>query len=114
MKAYRKRPGRPLQQVDIPNTLEALQAEVLGYIEPVHVPGLDCLMIVNEEGRIKRMPENFLVWASFGVEQIVGPALFIGQDGEEFADCPLSFEELRDWMAEHCECYDMEEGPACT
>lgn len=42
---------------DIPNTLEALQAEVGGYIETVRLSE-DILAIVNEEGWLMDLPEN--------------------------------------------------------
>ena len=41
----------------IPNTLEALQAEVGGYIETVRLT-TELLLIINEEGRLMDMPEN--------------------------------------------------------
>ncbi len=42
---------------DIPNTLEALQDQVGGYIETVRL-ATDILAIVNEEGRLIGLPKN--------------------------------------------------------
>lgn len=42
---------------DIPNTLEALQAEVGGYIETVRLT-TELLAIVNEEGWLMNLPKN--------------------------------------------------------
>jgi len=56
-------------------SLAELQAMVGGYVEVVQLPNDDGLiMIVNEEGRLKGLPEN---WAASGIagRRIVGPAL---------------------------------------
>lgn len=55
---------------DIPNTLEALQAEVCGYIETVRLT-TELLLIINEEGRLMDMPENQ------HLKGIVGPAVIV-------------------------------------
>jgi len=76
-----------ITEVDIENTLEALQAAVDGYIETVKlVPGR-AVMIVNEEGLLRGMPHNITASLAAGT-QIVGPAIVIGVDGEEFTDVP--------------------------
>lgn len=54
----------------IPNTLEALQAEVGGYIETVRLT-TELLLIINEEGRLMDMPENQ------HLKGIVGPAVIV-------------------------------------
>lgn len=74
------------EYIDIPNTLEALQKEVGGYIETVTLsPG--CVMIVDEEGRLKDKPFNRKASDLSGVD-IVGDALIVGVEGEEFTDVP--------------------------
>lgn len=76
-----------IAEVSIENTLEALQAAVDGYIETVRlVPGR-AVMIVNEEGLLRGMPQNIRASLAAGT-QIVGPALVVGVDGEEFTDVP--------------------------
>ena len=85
MKIARKRPRESWEFVDIPNTLEALQAEVGGYIETVSFLS-DLCIIVNEEGRINAMPFNL----RFAGLQLFGPVLLVGVNGDEFCDVPIS------------------------
>ena len=71
----------------VENTLEALQAMVGGYIEPVSLPGSqagDIVVICDEEGRIKGKPINCLIQ---GVD-FCGDILICGAGDEEFADVP--------------------------
>lgn len=75
----------------IPNTLEAFQTLVGGYIETVRLG--DFVLIFNEEGRLKRMkpniqPEGFLL-------PIVGPVVVAGVKEDDFDDCPL---RMGEWM----------------
>ena len=69
----------------IPNTLEALQAEVGGYIETVRLT-TELLLIINEEGRLMDMPENQ------HLKGIVGPAVIVhNRAGDpEFHGCPMT------------------------
>lgn len=83
-----KPPMRPAYQTVVKNTLEAFQGLVGGYIETVPVG--KALMLVNEEGKLRGMPANL----AYGPELIVGPAVFVGVDGDEFASCPVSWAEL--------------------
>lgn len=75
------------QEVEIENTLEAFQEAVGGYIETVTLVPEKVVMIVNEEGRLRGLPWNLAasIVAGFG---IVGTALVVGVDGEEFCDVP--------------------------
>lgn len=72
--------------IDIQNELEALQAAVGGYIEAITLD-YGAVMIVDEEGRLKGKPLNDLASLIAGVG-IVGAALIVGVDGEEFDDVP--------------------------
>lgn len=83
MTAIIKRPCQPAFRREISNTLEALQDLVGGYIETVNLPG-SIVMIVNEEGKILRLPINFRL----NCDLIHGTAVFVGVDGEDF--CSLS------------------------
>lgn len=86
MKALRLE-DRSIITADIENTLEALQAAVDGYIEAVTlIPG-KAVMIVNEEGLLRGMAQNPIASAVANT-QIVGPALVVGVDGDEFTDIP--------------------------
>lgn len=90
MKAL-KLEGTTVTQVEIENTLEALQAAVDGYIEAVTlVPGR-AVMIVNEEGVLLGLPVNVIASAVANT-QIVGTAIVVGVDGEEFTDVPEDVE----------------------
>ncbi len=57
MKVIAKNPGEPFREMEVDNTLEALQAFVQGYIETVTL-FTDMCIICNEEGAIKGMPFN--------------------------------------------------------
>lgn len=78
---------RGIVELNIANTLEALQAEVQGYIEAVTLVPDEAVMIVNEEGRLHQMPPNIIASAIAGIK-IVGPAIVVGVDGDEFTDIP--------------------------
>ena len=76
-----KEPGKEAELRDIPNTLKALQSAVGGYIETVTFSE-DCTLVVNEEGKLQGLLPNLL----FCGYLIVGTALFVGVDGEEFCN----------------------------
>lgn len=79
--------GSDISEINIDNTLEALQAAVLGYIEVVTLVPDQAVMIINEEGRLHQMKPNIMASAIAG-RKIVGPALVVGVDGEEFTSIP--------------------------
>lgn len=79
--------GCEVREIDIENTLEALQAAVNGYIEVVTLVPDYAAMIVNEEGRLHQMKPNIMASIVAG-QKIVGPALVVGIDGEEFTSIP--------------------------
>lgn len=84
MKVARKKPREPWEFAEIENTLEALQAEVGGYIETLTIASDACL-VLNEEGAINDMPFNFRI----GNYQFFGTVLVCGVDGDEFTDTPV-------------------------
>ena len=90
IKAVSKQPGKPPRSVHVSNELESLQKYVGGYIECVTVAH-DTVMIVNEEGHLLGLPFNF----SMDGTPIVGPALFVGCDGEEFTDIKIPFDVFK-------------------
>ena len=75
---------------DIPNTLEALQDLVGGYVEVVTV-GDNVAVVCNEEGRLDGLP----YCATIGDVQFVGNIAIVGTDGCEFTDVPFSDGLLR-------------------
>lgn len=81
MKAIYKEPGKEAEVRNIDNTLEALQSLVGGYIEHyTFITGVG--MIMNEEGKLMNMEPNF----RYGYDMVVGPAIFVGEGGEDFTD----------------------------
>ena len=84
-----KEPGKKPRRESIPNTLEALQKVVGGYIETVTFAS-DVVIICNEEGRLKNLPYNCNL---FGIP-FVGTIIFAGVDGEGFADLPDKVERF--------------------
>ena len=79
--------GNRIIETETANTLEALQAEVDGYIEAVTLIPDKAVMIVNEEGLLRGMAPNPIASAAANT-QIVGTAIIVGVDGEEFTDVP--------------------------
>lgn len=79
--------GKSIIEAETANTLEALQAEVDGYIEAVTLIPDKTVMIVNEEGLRRGMTPNPIASAAANT-QIVGTAIIVGVDGEEFTDVP--------------------------
>lgn len=95
IKVIIKRPDEPIGHIEIiDNTLASLQEIVGGYIETVPILH-NVTMIVNEEGKIRRMPRNIILGQDF-VDMIVGTLILVGVDdeAEEFTDCPM---ELKTW-----------------
>lgn len=84
--------GRSIEKIEIENTLKALQKAVDGYIETVTLIGGYAVMIVNEEGLLRGMPSN-LTASAVAARKIVGPALVVGVDGDEFTDVPKDVEQ---------------------
>lgn len=86
-----KKPGYRARVMWIENTLEWLQRLVGGYIETVKFrPGF--IAICNEEGRLLGLPWSCSMW---GVD-FVGPVIFCGTAGEEFADIDMSLRTMRE------------------
>ena len=69
----------------IDNKLSALQDAVGGPIEVLTFPG--GAVVINEEGRLMGLPNNFKLKLPYAAsEMIVGPALFLGVEDDEFCD----------------------------
>lgn len=85
MKVARKRPGEPWEFVKIENSLEALQAEVDGYIKTLTVTSDTCL-VLNDKSRLLDLPFNF----RWGTVHFYGTVLLVGVKGDEFGDVPLT------------------------
>lgn len=88
-----KRPDERYGHVtNISTSLKNLQRIVEGPIEVVSI-GAGAVVICNEEGKLRGLQRNFKI--GYGVlpfcDVIVGEAIVIGVDGEEFCDVPISF-----------------------
>lgn len=90
IKAITKRPGMRPVSTWITPTLENLQKLVDGYIETVTLAS-DLVIICDEEGRLKGKEYNCTV---SGVS-FVGDIILVGRKGEEFADLPLDYQEVK-------------------
>jgi len=78
-----KEPGKAAEIRWIENTLDKLQEIVGGYIETVTL-ATDLTVICNEEGRLLGLAHNCRIQGY----DFVGPIIFAGVEGEEFADVP--------------------------
>lgn len=91
IRAVIKRPDEKFgHMTNISCTLKNLQNIVGGYIETVTVSD-DFVIICNEEGVIRDLPFN----CSICGHQFFGDLIFIGVDGEDFADIPISFKDYK-------------------
>ena len=94
MKVILVEPNRFPRRLEIPNQLHVLQDLVGGHIEHVGINGR-MGMLVNEEGKFMGLKKNF----KFRGDTIVGNAVFIGYDGEDFADVPACPADIRTFIA---------------
>lgn len=91
-------PGTISSIATIPNTLEAMQKLVGGYIETVTLPN-GLILVMDEEGRLKGRQENVRC-VQYGT--IVGTVFVTAADGDEFRS--LTTEEIqsaRAWLMKH-------------
>lgn len=84
-------PGKAPRMETIYNELHTLQRLVDGYIEVCPLAE-DMVMIINEEGKLRGLPKNF--WMEVIGDYIVGTAVFVGVDGDEFDDVPVTLSDL--------------------
>lgn len=95
IRAIIKRPDEKYGHVtNISDTLKNLQNKVEGPIETIPVGG-GAVCICNEEGKLQRLQRNFQLGEWPYADIIVGTAIIVGVDGEEFCDCPLKFEDWK-------------------
>lgn len=69
--------------VEIENSLENFQNIVGGYIEVFPLEN-NILMVLNEEGKIKDLPVNFIIGDERYAEEIVGNVFFAGRNDVDF------------------------------
>ena len=92
MKAIKITPENCVSLVDVHNELEPLQETVGGYIETIGLQD-GAVMIVDEEGRFKDYSVNPIASVIAGTA-IVGIALIVGADEDEFDDVPKTYLHL--------------------
>lgn len=85
-----KEPGRTPRHVNISDTLENLQKTVGGYIETVTLCSV-LVVICDEEGRLKGKPHC----CNIGGVDFVGTIVICGVEGEEFADLPIDWKDMK-------------------
>ena len=90
IKVFVKNPGKAPHMEVIQNTLGTLQRIVGGNIEAVTL-STDAALIVNEEGRLYNLPYNCEYLGTW----FVGTMVWVGVDGEEFTDFPMTKEEFK-------------------
>ena len=86
MKAIRIIPGQRAEDIEVENSLEALQEVVGGYLEPIQLPASNMVILRDEEGLMKQKDYNCRI---MGID-FVGTILFVGTKGEEFTDVPTT------------------------
>ena len=97
-------PGQAPETVTMPDTLEAFQTAVGGYIEAV---GLDAnaVLVCNESGKLMGLPANRQV----GGDTIAGTFLIVGAEDGEF--CSLSDADAAHYAEKFAEPIPVQEGP---
>lgn len=79
---------RALEITDAASELALLQEAVGGYVEVVLAPGLDVMLIVNEEGWLRGMQLNERA-SSLAGQPVAGTVVVTGLlDGEDFTEPP--------------------------
>ena len=92
MKAL-KLEGTSVREIEIENSIPAIQDEVLGFYETIPIIKDQAIMIINEKRMYLGMRLNLSASAISG-QTIVGPALVVGADGDEFCDIPSDISAL--------------------
>lgn len=81
MRIVYKKPGKPAEARNVPNTLDEWQRLVGGYIETVSLSE-NIIIVCNEEGWLLDLQPN----VKFRNQIIVGPVVFVGVRDDEFFD----------------------------
>ena len=87
MRVVIKKPGKVAETRDILDSLDNYQQLVGGYIEVVTLTPHHA-MIVNEDGKLLDLPNNF-TWHG---DYIKGTAVFVGLKDDEFTDIDKDME----------------------
>lgn len=101
IKAVIKRPGEYPADMEIENTLDALQQAVGGYIEIASTGFQDTVLIFNEEGKNKDLQPNIALSDRAGnvYDIIVGTIIAVGVKDNYFADLTDYQQKfLKNWL----------------
>ena len=83
-------PGKAPEAVTIPNTLEAMQQMVGGYIEVI--PLDDVCLVCNEEGKLMGLPGSRRLG-----DDIIAGTFFLAGDTPDGGFCSLTREQTDRW-----------------
>ena len=98
IKAIIKRPDEEFGHiVNISCTLENLQKIVGGKIETLYL-GRGTILIANEEGKLLGLEPNFRIGCGNFADVIVGTAIVVGQNGDDFGDIPITFQTWKNLL----------------
>ena len=99
IKVVLQRPGEISRIVTVLNTLETLQDMIGGYIE-MHSLSNGLVLVMDEEGRLKGLPENVRC-VQYGT--IVGTVFITAADdeGELISLTPEQCQSARAWLLKH-------------
>lgn len=101
IKVILKKPGQKPETVEVPNELKPLQELVGGYIETVTLADMGLVIMVNEDGMYKGLPNNCGIITTKGViPHLLGNVVLCGVDGDEFADFPDELEATSEGKGE--------------
>ena len=95
MRILKIEPEHKPERADIPDTLEAMQEVVDGYIQAVYPFEEPVALICNEEGKLNGLPLNRALWDEDGTLYIISGTFFLcaaPPDAENFQS--LSEEQL--------------------
>ena len=91
-------PGAVSRIAEIPNTLKAFQKLVGGHIE-VHRITDSLLLVMDEEGCLKNLPDNVRC-VRYGT--ICGPVVVVAEDMDDFRSLtPGEIQDARAWLLRH-------------
>lgn len=95
-------PGSPPQIKEISGKLREYQDLVGGYIQTLHMPDIDGVMLIcDEEGKLKDLEPNFELYNNQGrvVDVVVGTVVFVGDDEDDFSSLTDDqVQEVKDYL----------------
>lgn len=84
-----KEPHEAAREIEIENTEERLERALGGPVDSIWF-AKNVWMLINKEGKDRDFPFNFYLWD----DVVVGTAIFVGSDGDELDDCPVSAQAI--------------------